>query len=137
MGFLKKVWKKIRRILAIILIIIAVVILCYVAWMYFVVGTAWSAISITIAGTEIFATALVGIAAASLVVAFLVDKSAASKAVQDVAEAVGNTVGAVAGFAVGSVALAGGKAISSAAKIARWWLLLPIGIGAYLLLRKD
>lgn len=137
MGFLKKVWKKIRRVLAIILMIIAVVILCYVAWMYFVVGTAWSAISVTIAGTEIFATALVGIAAASLVVAFLVDKSAASRAVHDVAEAVGNTVGAVAGFAAGSVALAGGKAISSAAKLAGWWLLLPIGIGAYLLLRKD
>lgn len=137
MGFLKKVWKKIRRVLSIILIVIAAVILCYVAWMYFVVGAAWSAIGVTVLGTTISATALVGIAAASLVVAFLVDKSAASKAIHDVGEAVGNAVGAVAGFAAGSIALAGGKAVKTAFKLGGWWILLPVGIGAYLLMRKD
>lgn len=137
MGWLKKAWKKIRRVLAIILIIVAVVICCYVAWMYFAVGTAWSAISVTILGTELTATALVAIAAASVVVAFLVDKSAATKAVHDVAEAVGNATGAVVGFAAGSIAVAGGKAVSTAWKMGKWWLLLPIGIGAYLLVRKD
>lgn len=137
MGFLKKLWKKIRKIIAVILIVIAVIILCYVAWMYFVAGAAWSAIGVTVAGTTISATALVGIAAAALVCAFLVDKTAATKAIEDVGQAVGNAVGAVAGFAAGSIALAGGKAVKTAFKLGGWWILLPVGIGAYLLLRKD
>lgn len=111
MGWLKKIWKKIRKVVAIILVIVAVVLLCYAAAVYFGLAS-----TLTIGTVEITAGVAAVIGAGALAGAFLLDKTAATKAVGDVTKAVGSAAAAVAGFATGTIASAASGAVSGAVK---------------------
>lgn len=111
MGFLKKIWKKIRKVIAIILIIVAVIFFCYAAAVYFGVMSA-----VTIGSATITAGTALAIGVGALAGAFLLDKTAASKAVSDIGSAVGSAAAAVAGFATGAIASAASGAVGGAIK---------------------
>lgn len=127
--FLKKLWAKLRKWLAILLVILAVV---FLIWGLLIYVGALAATSITIAGVSVGITtaSAVAIGAIALSGAFLVDDEAAQGAVDKVGGAVGSAagaVGSVVGDAVGG--LAGGLLSSP-------WIW-AIGIGAFVLLSGD
>lgn len=105
-NFLKKVWDKIRRIIAIVFVVLAVV---FLIWGLLIYVGALAASSITIVGISIGITtaSAVALGAIALSGAFLVDSETAKDAVDKVGGAVGD-----AAQAVGTVI---GKAASGAA----------------------
>lgn len=133
--FIKKVWDTIRKYIAIILVIVAVIFFFWAALIY--VGVLGAA-TFVIAGVTISITALgaVLLGVLALTGAFLFDSDAAHKAVGEVADALGEaakSVGIVAGAVTGGLiggatsglfgTTAGKVILIGGAAVLAWWLL--------------
>lgn len=106
--FLKKIWAKLRKFLAILLVILAVV---FLVWGLLIYVGALAATSVVVGGVTVGITtaSAVAIGAVALSGAFLVDDDAAQSAVDKVGGAVGDAAGAVGGVVGDAVGgLAGG-----------------------------
>lgn len=127
--WLKKLWKKIRKIVATILIIIAIVIGLFLGYGYFILGYAFTTMTIFGVAASVWAA----LAAGAVLFAMIIDRKTATRVLNRTMSSLGKTVGTV-GKAVGKGAISFATTL-----LGNTPMLLLGGLGAYLLLtdRND
>jgi magnesium-transporting ATPase (P-type) len=123
------IWKTLLKIVAIILLIIAIIYLVLYLWAAFVTGQAITGAGYLMLGLQsLSATALLAISMGALVLATLIDKKTVAKYVGKASGAIGEVVtviGDAAGDVIGSV---GGSMLKSP------YVLLALGVAVFVLL---